>query len=53
MPSLFFTTYFRMIVCRYGGRMSLKNARCRRTLCPDGTVIEFVELLGSSEGPEV
>ncbi|MGA2592356.1 MAG: hypothetical protein ABSH32_20790 [Bryobacteraceae bacterium] len=26
---------------------------CRRTLCPDGTVMESVELPTSSDGPEL
>jgi hypothetical protein len=43
---------FRLIVCRYGGRTSLENARCKRTLSPDGTVMELVELYGSNEGPD-
>jgi hypothetical protein len=30
----------------------LENATCKRTLCPDGTVMEFVELFGSNEGPD-
>jgi hypothetical protein len=36
-------------LCRYGGRTGLENATCRRTLYPDGTVTEFVEILGSNE----
>jgi hypothetical protein len=30
-----------------------KNVTCRRTLCPDGTVMESVELPTSSDGPEL
>ncbi|MGA2186400.1 MAG: hypothetical protein ABSH47_25575 [Bryobacteraceae bacterium] len=41
---------FRLIVCRYGAKTSLENATCKRTLCPDGTVMELVELNGSYEG---
>jgi hypothetical protein len=43
---------FRLIVCRYGAKTSLENARCKRTLCPDGTVAELVEMYGSNDGPE-
>ena len=43
---------FRLIVCRYGAKTSLENATCKRTLCPDGTVMELVELYGSNEGPD-
>jgi hypothetical protein len=43
---------FRLIVCRYGGKTSLENAKCRRTLSPDGTVMEMVELYGSNEEPD-
>ncbi|MGA2186584.1 MAG: hypothetical protein ABSH47_26505 [Bryobacteraceae bacterium] len=43
---------FRMIVFRYGDKTSLENARCKRTLSPDGTVMEFVELVGSGPGPD-
>jgi len=42
----------RLIVCRYGAKTSLENATCKRTLGPDGTVMELVELYGSNEGPE-
>jgi len=28
---------------------SLENARCKRALCPDGTLSELVELEGSDE----
>ena len=41
----------RPVLCKYGGRGSLDNATCTRTLCPDGTVVEFVELDGSNDGP--
>lgn len=44
--------WFRLVVCRYGAKTSLENATCRRTLGPDGTVMELVELYGSNEGPE-
>ncbi|MGA2186807.1 MAG: hypothetical protein ABSH47_27680 [Bryobacteraceae bacterium] len=43
---------FRLIVCRYGAKTSLKDAKCKRTLGPDGTVMELVELYGSNDGPE-
>lgn len=44
---------FRLVVCRYGEKTtSLKDAKCKRTLCPDGTVSELVELFGSNEGPD-
>jgi hypothetical protein len=43
---------FRLIVCRYGDKTSLENATCQRTLSPDGTVMELVELYGSNEGPD-
>ena len=41
----------RLVLCRYGGKGSLASATCQRTLCPDGTVNEFVELDGSNDGP--
>lgn len=44
--------YYRLIVCRHGSRTGLKNATCTRTLWPDGTVAELVEMYGSNEGPE-
>ena len=40
-----------MVLCRYGRTTSLANSRCTRTLCADGTVMEFVELEGSNDGP--
>lgn len=43
---------FRLIVCRYGAKKGLENATCKRTLGPDGTVMELVGLYGSNEGPE-
>ena len=42
---------YRLVLCRFGSRTSLENATCKRTLCPDGTVVEFVELDGSNDGP--
>jgi hypothetical protein len=42
----------RLIVCRYGAKTTLENATCKRTLSPDGTVMEFVEVFGSNEGPD-
>ena len=32
---------------------SLENATCRRTLCPNGTVLESVEFTTSSNGREL
>ncbi len=43
--------YERMIVYKWGSSpASLENARCKRPLCPDGTLLELVELEGSNEG---
>jgi len=42
---------YRMVLCKYGGKGSLDNAICTRTLCADGTVAEYVELDGSNDGP--
>jgi len=38
-------------VCSAGAGKSLENATCTRTLWPDGTLFEMVELDGSNEGP--
>lgn len=35
------------------GAPVLENATCRRTLCPDGTVMESVEFHTSSDSPEL
>ena len=42
---------FRILVCSAGAGKSLENATCTRTLWPDGTLFEMVELDGSNEGP--
>ena len=39
-------------MCRYGPKTSLETARCKRTLAPDGSVMELVELFGSNQGPD-
>ena len=40
----------RTVVQRWSrGATSLENARCKRTLCADGTLTELVELAGNDE----
>ena len=43
------------LVLRSAGLLnpSLENATCRRTLCPNGTVLESVEFTTSSNGREL
>jgi hypothetical protein len=41
---------FRMVVTRMDRRPSLEGARCQRSLCPDGTLLEMVRLDRSVEG---
>ena len=43
------------LVLRAAGLLnpSLENATCRRTLCPNGTVLESVEFTTSSNGREL
>ena len=36
--------YFRLVVTRADRTPSLVNARCSRRLCPDGVVMEMVDL---------
>ena len=45
---------FRLVVQPAGLRNpGLAGATCRRTLCPNGTVLESVEFRTSSNGPEL
>ena len=41
---------FRVIVTRAGKPSDLSKATCRRTLWPDGRLMEVVNLHGSSDG---
>ncbi len=40
----------RLVITRADRKPSLENAECRRTLCPDGTLMELVHLENSREG---
>jgi hypothetical protein len=42
--------YYRLVVCKWGSKTGLEHAMCKRTLCPDGTLAELVEMYGSNEG---
>jgi len=45
---------FRLVLRPAGLRNpALEGATCRRTLCPNGTVLESVEFRTSSNGPEL
>jgi hypothetical protein len=41
-----------MMISMAGAKPSLEDARCRRTLWPDGTLFEMVEFNQHNEGPD-
>ncbi len=42
--------HLRMVFARAGATLSLDGGTCKRTLCPDGTLMELVLLLNAAEG---
>jgi hypothetical protein len=43
----------RLVFGRSGARPSLEGATCRRTLCPDGTLLETVAYTKHNDGPDL
>ena len=43
--------HLRLMVCMAGSKPSLGDATCKRTVCPDGTLLEMVRLNNHDEGP--
>ena len=44
---------FRLVVRLAGKMFDSESATCRRTLCPNGTVLESVQFRTSRNGPEL
>ena len=41
---------FRMVIRRADSAPTLEGATCKRSLCPDGSLFEFVKFLEPSDG---